>query len=195
MSAGEDCTLIVWDPKSGSIVSRFVMTTLFSRFSSDTGRFHFHPVNTFAISHDSTTLITGSQDCKCNLINIATGRVIGLLQGHTESVESLDFCEAMSFIASASVDNTVVIWEGVTMRVRHTLVHQDTVTKVKFLKNSTMLVTSSADKSLRLWEARTGECLRVFKGHQETVLDFDLSGARIVSGSDDGVALVWAMDV
>jgi WD40 repeat protein len=101
----------------------------------------------------------------------------------------------MAFIASASVDSSVKIWDGVTMRVRHSLVHQGTVTKVRFLKNSTMLVTSSADKTLRLWEARTGECLKVFKGHQETVLDFDLSGARIVSGSDDGTVLVWAMDV
>jgi WD40 repeat protein len=48
VSAGEDCTLIVWDPKSGSIVSRF---------SSDTGRFHRSPVNTFAISQDSQTLV------------------------------------------------------------------------------------------------------------------------------------------
>lgn len=177
--------MIVWDPKSGTIVSRF---------SAETGRFHRKPVNTFAISHDSQTLVTGSQDCRCNLINIATGRVIGLLEGHTESVESVDFCQVMDFVASASVDNTVKIWEGVTMRVRHSLVHQDTVTKVKFLQNSTMLVTSSADKTLRLWEARTGVCLKVFKGHQETVLDFDLSGARIVSGSDDGTTLVWAID-
>jgi WD40 repeat protein len=54
-------------------------------------------------------------------------------------------------------------------------------------------VTASADRTVRLWDGRSGHCERVWRGHQETVLDFAIScdGNTIVTGSDDGVSLVF----
>lgn len=155
------------------------------------GHFHQSPINTFAISQDSHTIVTGSQDFSSIIVNISTGRIIGSLGEHTESVESIDICDSMGFFATASVDNTVKVWDGVSLRVRHTLKHEDAVTKIQFIKNSTILVTGSADKNIRLWESRTGECVKTLKGHQAAILDFSINGGRLVAGSDDGTALVF----
>lgn len=56
-----------------------------------------------------------------------------------------------------------------------------------------LLVSASADKTLRTWDARTGTLIRENKGHHGPVLGAALSsdGAVVVSAGDDGVCLVF----
>ena len=45
----------------------------------------------------------------------------------------------------------------------------------------------------RMWDVRSGECLRTWKGHSDAVLTFRVTpdAGVIVSGSDDNSALVF----
>lgn len=186
VTCSDDNTLITWDPRSGQAIHRF---------STDIGRFHRMPINTFAIQKDGSIVATGSQDNNVILINISTGRILESLKAHTDAVESLDFCETMPLLASGSIDGLIIIWDVITMRVRHTFQHREAVTRVQFIKNSCILVSSSADNTIVVWDARGGTCIHSFKGHQDTVLDFRFAGNKIVSGGDDGVALVFPLDL
>lgn len=47
--------------------------------------------------------------------------------------------------------------------------------KVKFVQNSPYLVSCSVDRSIRLWDARTGQCIKNWSGHRDGVLDFAVS--------------------
>jgi ribosome assembly protein SQT1 len=104
---------------------------------------------------------------------------------------------SLPLAATGSVDGKVSIWDIQTHRVRHTLAHdvsncytddgqvsshatnfstlQDAVIKVQFASNSVNLVTCSADRTVRLWDTRSGECLKKWMGHQDAVLDFAIS--------------------
>ena len=55
------------------------------------------------------------------------------------------------------------------------------------------VLTGSADNTLRLWDADTGNCLRVFEGHTERVGGAALSpdGQRVLSGSGDKTVRLW----
>jgi predicted NACHT family NTPase len=55
------------------------------------------------------------------------------------------------------------------------------------------IVSGSYDKSVRVWDAHSGECLRVLTGHSSPVMSVALSadGRRIVSGSYDKSVRVW----
>lgn len=66
--------------------------------------------------------------------------------------------------------------------------HDARITACAFATDRRYIVSASDDRTLRLWDADTGECLRVHKQLQDSVraCAFAPDGRRIVSGSDDG---------
>jgi len=55
------------------------------------------------------------------------------------------------------------------------------------------LLTGGTDRTLRLWDAETGKCLRLFEGHTERIVGAALSpdSQRVLSGSCDKTVRVW----
>ena len=55
------------------------------------------------------------------------------------------------------------------------------------------IVTGSADRTARVWDAKTGAELAQLKGHTNGVDSVAVTpdGARIVTGSGDSTARVW----
>ncbi|MYB02426.1 WD40 repeat domain-containing protein, partial [Candidatus Poribacteria bacterium] len=51
----------------------------------------------------------------------------------------------------------------------------------------------SSDKTVRLWDAETGNLLKTLMGHMDSVEGVSLSpdGKTLVSGSVDGTILLW----
>ena len=56
-----------------------------------------------------------------------------------------------------------------------------------------MIVSGSRDKTLKLWDAQTGQETLTLKGHSRLVnsVSFSPDGKRIVSGSWDDTVKVW----
>ncbi len=72
--------------------------------------------------------------------------------------------------------------------------HTGAVTSVAFSPSGQTLVSASTDKSIRLWNAASGQLLRPpMSGDSDTVssVAFTPNGKRIVSGSFDRAILIW----
>src|SRR5262249_29413183 len=71
--------------------------------------------------------------------------------------------------------------------------HTDAVWCVCVSADGKRVLTGSADKSLRLWDADTGKQLRVFAGHTARIIGAAISpdGRSVLSGSDDGTTRLW----
>jgi hypothetical protein len=56
-----------------------------------------------------------------------------------------------------------------------------------------MVVSGSADGTVRLWEAASGRGLRTLAGHTGSVwsVGFSPDGSMVVSGADDGTVRLW----
>ena len=72
--------------------------------------------------------------------------------------------------------------------------HSDYVTDAGFNPDGSQVVTASADKTARVWDARTGTDRMAPLQHLGYVTSaaFTLDGARIVTGSADQIVRVWS---
>jgi len=72
--------------------------------------------------------------------------------------------------------------------------HRKTVTDIVFSPNGRWAATASLDRSIRLWDTRTGTMLaRFLAGHRDWIrtLAFQPDGHRLCSGGDDGNIRLW----
>ena len=71
--------------------------------------------------------------------------------------------------------------------------HTDLVRSVTFSPDGKQIVSGSNDRSVQVWDASTGNNLKILKGHTNWVASvaFSPDGKQIVSGSDDNSVRVW----
>src|SRR5207302_1054352 len=68
--------------------------------------------------------------------------------------------------------------------------HKGPVRRVCVSADGKRVLTSSEDKTLRLWDAYTGKQLRVFESSARSAA-LSPDGKRVLSGSDDGTVRLW----
>ena len=71
--------------------------------------------------------------------------------------------------------------------------HTGSVYSAAFSPDGERVVTTSYDKTARLWDAKTGAVLAVLKGHTGPVYSagFSPDGTRVATASDDNTARLW----
>ncbi|WP_414585289.1 NB-ARC domain-containing protein [Scytonema sp. PCC 10023] len=120
-----------------------------------------------ANSSDGHVLASGHEDNQVRLWNLSTGECLKILQGHTNIVSSVTFAPQQSI--GTSTDGSV-----------------DSL-------NSSILASSSDDQTIKLWDTRTGECIRTLWGHDDWVqsISFSPDGQILASGSRDQTVKLW----
>jgi WD40 repeat protein len=80
------------------------------------------------------------------------------LQGHDDSVQSIQFSPDDKQVATGSADTTAKIWDPKTGKLLHDLtMHRGTVNCVNFKPDNTQLVTACSTGYLRVWDCTTGQ--------------------------------------
>ena len=71
--------------------------------------------------------------------------------------------------------------------------HNGDITKIASLQNEQLLLTSSKDNTLRLWNLDTFQCIHNFEGHNDWIRDFTISQDEkyVFSASDDWTIKQW----
>jgi WD40 repeat protein len=83
--------------------------------------------------------------------------------------------------------------KGVSPLLTLPIGHTDRITSVKFSPDGNCFISASADKTIKLWDLKTGKEIKTFKGHGGEVTSIDCSpdGNYFISGSTDSTIILW----
>lgn len=113
---------------------------------------------------------------------------------HIYGLSDVAWSSDSKFLASASDDKTVKIWDATTGSVVHTLVgHTDLVVTVDFNPKFPILASGSYDTKIILWNSKEGKWTKIIPAHAEaiTCVSFDRHGIQLISTSYDGQCKIW----
>lgn len=155
-SAGDDCTAQVWDSATGSHLFTF--------------RGHPLPINALSWSPDGKYLASASDDGTVQVWEATNGAVAFTHRGHRGRVLTVAWSPDGKRIASGGEDKTVQVWlpfkskSGFftmflsNLRSEFTYRgHHAKVLALAWSPNGYRLASTSADKTLRLWDASSGK--------------------------------------
>jgi WD40 repeat protein len=120
--------------------------------------------------------------------------------GHNGTVWGIAASPDGRWIATASHDQTVKLWDAQTLKLVRTLEgHQAVVWCVAFSPDSKYLASGSAEAgegAVTVWDVATGRAHRRFHGHRGLVLGLAFHPERpwVASSSIDGSVCLWDVD-
>eukprot|EP00899_Mesostigma_viride_P001331 jgi/Mesvir1/11199/Mv16593-RA.1 len=151
--------------------------------------YHNTPDRTFSLFHNHS--------CGRDVIPTQTTQV---LEAHTDEVWHLQFSHNGRYLASASKDTTVIIWEivgEVGNRVRHHLRgHKKPLSFISWSPDDSKLLTCGNDMLVKLWDTTTGVCLQTYTKHTDSVTAcaWFPDGKHFVSGGFDKSMFLWDIE-
>lgn len=146
---------------------------------------HAHWVNTLALSTDYVL--------KAGSFNVEKNEIMpqeNALKKYNEVKNS--FGERL---VSGSDDFTLFLWDPENSKkpLARLTGHQQLINDVKFSPDGRILASASFDKSIKLWQAKTGQFICTLRGHVQAVymISFSADSRLIVSGSADSTLKLW----
>ncbi len=189
-SSSFDQTLKLWDIKTGQCLKTF--------------QGHTNRVWTVAFSPDNNQLVSGGDDHATKLWDIKTGQCDKTLKGHTNSVFSIALSPDCQILASGHEDQSIKLWNFSKGECLQTLQgHTNRVWSVAFAPSTkqennsdtdeVVLATGSADRMIKLWNYKTGKCLKTLQGHTSWVwsVAFSPDSQYLASTSYDQTVKLW----
>jgi WD40 repeat protein len=132
-------------------------------------------VSAVAFDPEGRRVATASEDRGVRIHDVATGRTLHVLRGHTSKAYALAWLEDGARLASGGDDGTIRIWDPATGSELLAITgHRAYVYGLAAFPGGTMLASASGDNTLRLWSTRSfpdrwreAEAARVLERDQE----------------------------
>jgi WD40 repeat protein len=192
----------IWDVASGRQIAKLAG--------------HLGIIFKFAFSPDGTRIVTTSDDYTARLWDASTGVEIANVSGRSPEPWSPDRFMFDSAFAFSSDSKLLVVGDSaspigrvycarsgrVVSELHGHVMRQDkvlgatldaSIMSVHFSPDDLQIITTSDDKTARIWDAKMGTPLTVLRGHVGNVTDaaFSDDGAHAVTTSQDGTVRLW----
>jgi WD40 repeat protein len=115
-------------------------------------------------------------------------------QPHTKAIYSLAITPDRVNIVTASLDNTIKIFDLLTGKfVRSLEGHEEDVHSIALSEDGGHLVSASEDSSVKIWKLDTGNLIRNLTGHTGAALSaiFTPNMQYVISTAEDKLVKIW----
>uniref|UniRef100_A0A667Y404 Notchless protein homolog 1 n=1 Tax=Myripristis murdjan TaxID=586833 RepID=A0A667Y404_9TELE len=222
VSSSKDCTIRIWDTvlgRSEKILTGHTQSVTCVKWGGDgllytssqdrtvkvwrakdgvqcrTLQGHAHWVNTLALSTDYI-LRTGAFEPATATVNAqdVTGSLEELKEKALQRYNKVRGT-APERLVSGSDDFTLFLWNPAEDKkpLARMTGHSALVNEVLFSPDTRLLASASFDKSIKIWDGRTGKYLMSLRGHVAAVYQvaWSADSRLLVSGSSDSTLKVW----
>ena len=187
-----DNTIRVWEANTGKELLALPERDSISQITS---------VNPISFSFDNSKIVCISNDT-IHIWDIRTGKELYVYELQKFSQEpfykkSVAFSPDGKHIAYAHFDKIHILDINTGTIVGKLIGHTHIVTSVSFSHDATRLITASFDRTIRIWDIKTGKVLKVLKGiikgHRDVInfAVFSPNDLLIVSASSDKTIRIW----
>ncbi|MCA9158115.1 MAG: protein kinase, partial [Planctomycetales bacterium] len=146
-------------------------------------------------SPDDSQLATASRDRTIRLWDLATGKLLRRLNGHTDFVSSIDWRSTGIQLASVGRDKTLRVWSA-KLEDQDRVIWDDQMYRTEFVAwnpNGSSVAVCGNDNNIELHDPETGSVSQVLRRHTKfcTALSWNPSGNLLASGSRDQTVVIW----
>ncbi|KAI5951026.1 PWP2 [Candida jiufengensis] len=157
---------------------------------------HFDTMNTLCYSPDGSRLVTGSDDGKIKIWDVASGFCLMTFTEHTSAVTQVQFAKKGQVLFSSSLDGTIRAYDLIRFRNFKTFT---AASRIQFNclavdPSGEIIVGGSQDSfEIYVWSVQTGQLLDSLTGHEGPIscLTFGQENSILASASWDKTIRVW----
>ncbi|KAH9740803.1 Notchless protein-like [Citrus sinensis] len=216
-TGSQDCTIKVWETTQGKLIRELKghghwvnSLALSTEYALRTGAFD-HTGKQYSSPEEMKKaalerynkikgnaperLVSGSDDFTMFLWEPAVSKQPKTrMTGHQQLVNHVYFSPDGQWVASASFDKSIKLWNGTTGKfVAVFRGHVGPVYQISWSADSRLLLSGSKDSTLKVWDIRTQKLKQDLPGHADEVFAVDWSpdGEKVASGGKDRVLKLW----
>ncbi|XP_069100415.1 telomerase protein component 1 isoform X1 [Pleurodeles waltl] len=190
LSCSNDCTLCLWDPRSGQLLCDFLghQSAVSTVLAMDE-----HLVS---VSRDGILKVWNLKGVELTSISAHNSQInqCTVFRDHSSTAVPVTHDRGDLMVATASVDGTVKLWRPLMVeKLQSHAGHTGSIRGASATKDSPFFLTVAEDHSLRLWEAPLQKDDGSAAHHQSavTAVAWSPNGQFVVSGSEGGEIIVW----
>lgn len=233
-SGSFDNSIRLWDPQSGRSRQRLrghgdVVTSL--AFAPDmrglvSGSYDrslrfwkakrppISEIVTLAVSPDGTRsvafapngrwMVTGAHDRLAKIWDLASGKIVKVLRGHSGGIRSVAISPDGRKIATGSWDNSILLWEAATGQILASFVDgQHSPVQVLFTPDGGKLISAGRDKTAKIWDLKTKKLVATTAPQSLPLSGLDVApdGKTFVTSAGDykrsnvrGTVVLWRVE-
>eukprot|EP00760_Papus_ankaliazontas_P036652 PhM_4_TR8368/c0_g1_i1/m.14575 len=161
---------------------------------------HKSRIKVLRVAPDDTRLFSCGADEKTlrctDLVIGRTHEVVLTFDGHEDVLMDAAVSLDQKVVATASRDDTVILWDGLTAKKQRTIEVQSLIIFVRISQDGAWVLVGFQDPIATVYDARTGEEKCSYTSHSAVVSsgNFNHDATLITTGSVAGEMSVWQTD-